>query len=134
MSHLSIQSQYLIGGSLSQCAAQSDDAFLLISDRNTKRRHEVLELSTTNSTEETWLNLQSFRGKKIKFTQKEELPIIATAKADKTVVFWVSGDKMNLVYIQKRQSHGPSHEYKHEHKVINERFLSIPVTHGGQLG
>lgn len=119
---------------MSQCAAHSDDAFLVISDKNTKRRHEVLKLSTNNATEETWLNLQSFRGKKIKFTQKEELPIIATARADKTVVFWVSGDKLNLVYIQKRQSHGHTHEYKHEHKVINERFLSIPVTHGGQLG
>ncbi|KAM0716768.1 hypothetical protein Q7P37_008213 [Cladosporium fusiforme] len=144
VSYLASESNtYLIGGYKTQCAAQSGDAFLFVSDDWTKRRHEVVELSTTNAASkgEVWLNVQGLRGHRTTFTKKEELPIMASVKADKTAMFWVSDGKMNLAWIQKQPPHEsmPKNEHKqkqkqkqkhehgqiHEHKVINERFSAL---------
>lgn len=106
LSHLALSpNAYLIGGSKSQCAAQSDNTYLLISDGWTRYNHEVVELSaaSTSGRGESWFNLGALRGQKSAITKKEELPIIATARENKTVIFWISNGEMKLVRIQKQQ-------------------------------
>lgn len=130
--------EYLIGGYGSQCAAQLEESFLFVSDSLTKRRHELVQLSNSRGSgprreQKVWFNLKDYRAKKGAITKKEELPIMATGRADQTAVFWISDRKMNLVLVRKPAIQGHNDGRKPQVHVINDRCAAIPVAHDIRL-